>query len=41
MPLDGMQSRGVRPQQALQEIESFVKLFEDFSRGQIFGHVLS
>jgi hypothetical protein len=41
MLLDGVQARGCRSQHALHEVESFDELFQDFSRGQVFGHVLS
>jgi hypothetical protein len=41
MLLNGVQPRGGRSQYTLQEVESLDELFEDFSRGQVFGHVLS
>jgi hypothetical protein len=33
MLLDDVQPRGVRSQHALQEVEPFDELFQDFSRG--------
>jgi hypothetical protein len=41
MLLDGVQACCGRSQHALHQVDSFDKLFEDFSRGQVFGHVLS
>ena len=41
MLLDGMQACGCCSQHALQELDSIQKVFEDFSRGQVIGHVLS
>jgi hypothetical protein len=39
--LNEVQPRGVGPQHALEEVEAFDDLFEDFFRRKVFSHVLS
>jgi hypothetical protein len=41
MLLNAVQPRGVGCQHALEEIESFDKLFEDLIRRKVFSHLLS
>jgi hypothetical protein len=41
MLLDEVQPRSVSSQHALEEIESFDKLFEDLFRRKVFSHLLS
>ncbi len=41
MLLDAVQPRGISCEHALEEFESFVKLFEDFFRRKVFSHSLS